>query len=281
MIESNFYASTAGVIAILPMVLVSFLGKRENWMTPKRIWDGLAQGGQGGVAVGCALAVAGALTSSLALTGVGIRLTGLLVEIAGGSPLLLLVMTTIIVLIMGMAVGPTAVYMTVALLVVPAMLEAGFEPMAAHMFLLFLCSAALITPPICMSSFVAAQIAGANFMRTGWTGMRLGIVAFLVPFVFVYSPELVMIGSPAKIGLATLTATIGVFMLSASLAGYLLSSLGVVVRVMLLLAGVVMIVPGWITDVSGAAVGVGILLWLRNRALLNPATAGLKTDQSL
>jgi TRAP transporter 4TM/12TM fusion protein len=280
MIELNYYASTAGVIAIVSMVLVSFLGKRENWMTPTRIWDGLARGGHGGLTVGCALAVAGALTSSLALTGVGIRLTGLLVELAGGSSLLLLAVTTIIVLIMGMAVGPTAVYMTVALLVVPAMLAAGIEPMAAHMFLLFLCSAALITPPICMSSFVAAQIAGANFMRTGWTGMRLGIVAFVVPFVFVYSPELIMIGPPTKIIVATFTAAIGVFMLSAGLAGYLLGSLGVVTRVVLLLAGGVMIVPGWMTDMVGAAIGLGILLWQRNRSAVNP-TAGMETDHAL
>jgi TRAP transporter 4TM/12TM fusion protein len=261
MIALEFYAPTACVFAMISMVIVSFLGERENWMTPKRIWEGLARGGKGGLAVGCALAVAGALTSSLALTGVGIRLTGMLVQIAGGSKLLLLLATTIIVLIMGMAMGPTPVYMTVALLVVPAMLKAGIEPMAAHMFLLFLCSAALITPPICMSSFVAAQIAGADFMKTGWTGMRLGIVAFLVPFVFVYSPELLMVGTAVQIGTATLTATIGVFMLSAGLAGYLLTELGPVSRVLFLFAGIVMIVPGWVSDIIGASIGVACVLY--------------------
>jgi TRAP-type uncharacterized transport system fused permease subunit len=98
-------------------------------------------------------------------------------------------------------------------------------------------------------------------MKTGWTGMRLGIVAFLVPFVFVYSPELLMVGTAVQIGTATLTATIGVFMLSAGLAGYLLTELGPVSRVLFLFAGIVMIVPGWVSDIIGASIGVACVLY--------------------
>jgi TRAP-type uncharacterized transport system fused permease subunit len=280
MIAFNYEAQTAGVYAIVAMILVSFLGKRENWMTPKRIWRALGQGGFGSLGVGCALAVAGTLTMSFALTGIGLRITDILIQIAGGSKLLILVGTTFIVIILGMAVGPTPVYLTVAFISVPAMLQTGIPPMAAHMFLLFLCSAALITPPVCMSSFVAAQLAGANYMRTGYTGMRLGIVAFLVPFIFVYSPELLLIGSPIGVIWATITATIGVLVMSPGLAGYLLSDLGPVNRVLLVLAGVAMIIPGWKTDILGAAVASAILLWQRRARVRAKAKPSLPVETS-
>ena len=255
----RYRAETAAMYSLASIILVSFF-KKESRIGPRRFVQGLNLGGQGVLEIGVAIAVAGMMVATLELTGISFRVTFALVELAGGSKIILLLLTAAIGFIMGMGIGPAPIYITLALLVGPAMVESGIDPIAAHLFLIYLSVLSMITPPECLASFVAATIAGSNFMRTGFTAMRLGAVAFLVPFIFVYSPELLLMGSAGQVALAVPTALIGIFFLSVGFEGYFLRKTGLLARVLLLAAGVVMIIPGWITDVCGFVVGVAILL---------------------
>jgi TRAP transporter 4TM/12TM fusion protein len=255
----RYRAETAAMYSLASIILVSFF-KKESRIGPRRFVQGLNLGGQGVLEIGVAIAVAGMMVATLELTGISFRVTFALVELAGGSKIILLLLTGAIGFIMGLGIGPAPIYITLALLVGPAMVESGIDPIAAHLFLIYLSVLSMITPPECLASFVAATIAGSNFMRTGFTAMRLGAVAFLVPFIFVYSPELLLMGSAGQVALAVPTALIGIFFLSVGFEGYFLRKTGLLARVLLLAAGVVMIIPGWITDVCGFVVGVAILL---------------------
>jgi TRAP-type uncharacterized transport system fused permease subunit len=182
---------------------------------------------------------------SVSLTGLGLTLSNGLVETAGGSLFLLLVLCALASYILGMGVAMIITYLVLALLVAPAIVQMGVPEMAAHLFVLYFGISALITPPVCMAAYAAAAIAGSNPFRTGLTSMRLGIVAFIVPFVFVYNPALIMVGSAPEIIFAFATALIGVTALAAALSGYLLRGTNWPERIALALGGFLLLIPGW------------------------------------
>jgi TRAP-type uncharacterized transport system fused permease subunit len=216
--------------------------------------------------------LAGVVIGSLQLSGFTSKLPLLLTSLAGGSLFLLLLLTAIVSIVLGMSLPTTVVYVTLAVLVGPALTQLGIVPLAAHLFLFYFGMLSLITPPDCLATYAAAAIAKSDFWQTGWTGMRLGIVAYIVPFVFVYHPALILEGSPIDVALTLFTASAGVVLLAIGCAGYLFRPLGWLQRAWAALAGLILIlppqtlVPAVLLDVLGLGLGVVLVVVERGAA---------------
>ena len=256
---SNWEAGKAGMLAVVTTFLVGALQKetRPSW---RGILDAIESTARTMLDLVAITTLAGVVIGSLQLSGFTSKLPLVLVSMAGGNVFLLLVLTAIVSIILGMSLPTTVVYITLAVLVGPALGQLGIVPLAAHLFLFYFGMLSLITPPDCLATYAAAAIAKSDFWRTGWTGMRLGIVAYIVPFVFVFHPALILRGTPAEIIVAILTASAGVILLGIGCAGYLFRPLGWVRRSWACLAGLCLILPplSWLPEVAADAVGLAL-----------------------
>jgi TRAP-type uncharacterized transport system fused permease subunit len=171
---------------------------------------------------------------------------------------------------------PTAgVYILLSTLVAPALVEVGFLPMAAHLFILYFGMMSMITPPVAIAAFAAASLSGADPMRTGFAAMRFGWLAYVIPFMFVFAPTLLMEGPPLAVVLATITATLGVWLVSVGVVGYFTRPQNALERALYVISGIALVTPAdafpgaLATDVAGFALGVVLVLrefLLRRRA---------------
>ena len=218
----------------------------------------------------------------LNVTGLSFNLTFLLVQAGASSAALLLVLSAIVSIILGMGLPTLGVYVLLAALVAPALVQLGINPMAAHLFILYFGMMSMITPPVAVAAFAGAAIAEANPMRTGYSAMRFGWSAFIVPFLFVASPTLILIGSPAEIVQAIVTAFIGVWLVSIGVVGYFMRPLGWPARVLFMVSGILALIPagalhaGGYNDIAGVGIGVVLIGYeiLRQRARVSAGTAG-------
>jgi TRAP-type uncharacterized transport system fused permease subunit len=175
----------------------------------------------------------------------------MLMTLSGGQLWLALIYTTFAAILLGLSLPTTAVYLTLAIIVAPGLVQMGVPKMAAHMFIFYMGVTSDLTPPTCLSPFAAAAIAGSPPMATAWQAMRLGAVLFIVPFMFVYSPELLMIGSWPDILFAFARAGVGVFCLAAGLQGWLRRRATPLERALLITAGMLLVVPNLTADAGG------------------------------
>jgi TRAP transporter 4TM/12TM fusion protein len=256
----SYTPETACIYSLVLVIVVTWFMKGKR-MGLRELADALEKTGGAMPSLGVVIAMVSILVASLDVTGLGVRVTGGLVELAGGNLLFLLSLTAVAAMILGMGMPASGVYIIVAILLAPSLVQIGVEPLVAHMFVWYYGLTAMLTPPVCLTAFVAASIAGSPFMKTGWLAMRLGIVIFIVPFMFVYSPELIMIGAPGEVALQVTTALIGVVFLSAGIVGYLFKPVGRFGRAVFLGAGLTMIIPGLGTDIIGFAGGSLMTLW--------------------
>jgi TRAP-type uncharacterized transport system fused permease subunit len=221
--------------------------------------------------VGIACAIANVIMASVFLTGIGQRIAVIAIQLASGNSMILLLITALGCYILGMGSGAIVLYITVALLIIPALIKIGIILIAAHLFAYMMACTAFITPPVALNCFVAAPIAGASVMRVGWESMKLGIIIYIIPFVFCYRPELLTIGSPTQVIIGILIVTAAAFVLAAALVGYLFRRLNWMVRGILGLVATALFIPNWQFNIAGAVVGVALILWLaisRQRALI-------------
>ena len=195
----------------------------------------------------------------IALTGVGYKFINFVTMLAGDSLLLLMICLMITSMILGMGVPTTPAYIIVATLGVPALVKFGVTGLAAHMFVFYYAILACITPPVCIAAFAGASIAEAKAMETGWLSAKLGIVAFIIPFMFIYEPALLLAGNLSDIILASISALVGVVALSGGLQGYLLTRASLPERLILTAGGLCLIYPGMMTDLSGLGALVLVL----------------------
>jgi TRAP-type uncharacterized transport system fused permease subunit len=208
---------------------------------------------------------------TLQLSAIAFKLSLLLVTISGGHALPLLLLTALGCLFLGLPLPTTVVYIMLAVLAGPALVQVGILPLAAHLFLFYFGMISLITPPDCLPVYVAAAIAKANFWKTGWTGMRLGIAAYVVPFVFAFHPALILVGTAGEIIVAIVTASVGIFLIAAGCAGYLFRPLNWSKCGIFWLAGLLLLLPKWsgawlIADGLGLALGIALFAWEWNRS---------------
>jgi TRAP transporter 4TM/12TM fusion protein len=253
----------AGMATVLATVAVGLLARRDR-LTGRALVAAIEETGRILLDIVAITAVAGFVIGVLQLSGLAFKLSLLLVTAAGGSALGLLLMTAVVCTILGMGMPTAVVYIMLAVLVGPALVQLGIAPLGAHLFLFYFGMLSMITPPVCLATYAAAAIGGADFMRTGWTGVRLGIVAYVVPFAFAFHPALLMQGTLLDIALAAGTAVVGVFMLGVSCAGYLFRPLGWTRRGWMALAGLLLIPapssPAWIAaNLAGLGLGAAVV----------------------
>jgi len=251
-------------VALVLTVIVS-QASRGSRMGPRKIFDALAQSVKDAVLVTVVCAAAGIMICIINMTGLGVRMSALLIEISGGYLLILLILTMITSIILGMGLTTSACYIFLALLTAPALIEMGVVPMAAHLFILYFGCLSAITPPVCIGSYAAAALAGSKPMETGFLAWRLALVAFILPFFFVYQPALISKGSIGTIALAFTTAIIGVISFTVMLQGYLLKTTSKPERVLFGIGGLFLIYPGLLTDTIGI---ISIVLALTSHILL-------------
>jgi len=216
----------------------------------------LIAGATGTVQVAAACATAGIVVGVASLTGIGLRMSELIVTLAQGQLPIALLLTALGSVVLGMGLPTTAAYVVLAALGAPALTELGVPLLAAHLFIFYFGCLSNITPPVSLAAFAAAGIAGSSPLRTGVTAMSLAAPGFLVPFAFVYGPELLLLGSPAAIALATVTAVAGVTAVAAAVVGHARGPIRVWLRVTVGVAGAALLMPGVASDV----VGLGLLL---------------------
>ena len=259
LILSNWDAGKAGMLAVAVTFAVGAL-QRETRPTWRGVVDALESTGRTMLDLVAITTLAGIVIGTFQLSGLTSKLPIMLTSAAAGNLFVLLVLTAIVSILLGMSLPTTVVYVTLAVLVGPALAQLGVDPLAAHLFLFYFGMLSLITPPDCLATYAAAAIAKADFWRTGWTGMRLGIVAYIVPFVFVFHPALIGKGSWVEIGAGVLTAAAGVVLLSIACVGFFTRRLSWPRRAWSLLAAAFFITPPLPALPELAADAIGLVL---------------------
>ena len=249
----------AAAIAIIAAIVVGLFNK-ENRITPKRIFEALAAGGQGMITVAVACGVAGIIAGVITSTGLAQDLMNGIVSLAGGQKIIALFLTMLACIVLGMGVPTTANYCIMAATCAPILIEMGIPMLAAHFFVFYFGIVADLTPPVALAAYAGAAIAQANPMKTAFTATKLAIGAFIVPYVFALSPEMLFINTVwHEVVLICISAIIGMFGVSAALEGYMITNMKWYERIISAAGGLLLIYPGLVTDVIGLGL-VGLVL---------------------
>jgi len=250
--------TAAGVATVLTIV-VSWRARatRIGWREGLRILDLSARRS---LQVTAACAAAGVVVGALVTTGVAGKVTSLIFGAASGSLVLALCATMVVCTILGMGVPVPSAYIVTAVLAGPPLAALGLSTMAANLFILYYASLSAITPPVAVAAFAAASIAEVNPHRVGLQACRLGIVGFVIPFFFVYRPELLLMGSPIGVAYAVAASVVGVFFIAGALVGFVRGRLVAWERITLFAAGFGLLTAGVVTDVLGILMGT-MALW--------------------
>jgi TRAP transporter 4TM/12TM fusion protein len=262
----SFEPGKAGTIAAVAAVALGFL-KHELRANAVWVLHFLIGTGRAMLELGTTVALAGLVVGVVQVSGLGFILSHGLVDLAGGNVLYLLFLTGLVSMILGMGMPTTAVYVLLAVLVGPALTQLGIDALAAHLFIFYFGMASMTTPPIALAAFAAASIAQSSPMRTAVHSMRFGFAKYIVPFLFVFSPALLLKGHLGDVILATVTALAGALLLGMALTGYFLRDIGAFKRVLLCGAALALLIPAagkgvlftWITDVVGVGLAGAVL----------------------
>lgn len=244
----------AAAIAIIVAIVVSLFNK-ENRITPKRIWEALAAGGQGMITVAAACGVAGIIAGTITMTGLANMMINGIVSLAGSQVIVALFLTMLCCIVLGMGVPTTANYCIMAATCAPILVRMGVPAIAAHFFVFYFGIVADLTPPVALAAYAGAAIAQANPMKTAITATKLAIGAFIVPYVFALNPAMLFIDTTAiEVILICITSIIGIFAVSSALEGYLIHDMPWYQRVLSAVGGLMLIYPGILTDTIGFVV---------------------------
>lgn len=264
MLVKQYPPTMAALTGIVIGVIVAFaasLIKKDNSFTPKDILGAMEAGAKGAVGVACACACAGMIVGVVTLTGFGLKIAEVIVLIAQGKLIPTLLLTMVSSIILGMGLPTTAKYIVLATMAVPAITKLGVNLMSAHLFILYFGVVADVTPPVALAAYAGAGIAGANSMKTGFQAFKLAIGAFIIPYIFVINPHLIMVDSvvgttvnwlPITAAVPTIvTALIGTICLAGTVESYLFGNLRIWQRVILLGAAFALLDPKLLTDFIG------------------------------
>jgi TRAP transporter 4TM/12TM fusion protein len=255
---AGFTPLKAAYNGIIISIAVSFLNK-ETRLTPKKLKLALENGAKGALGVACACGTVGIIVGTATLTGLGLRIASAIVAIAGGKLLATLLLTMVACILLGAGLPTTANFIVTSTMAAPALFKLGVPPMAAYMFVLYFGIAADLSPPVALAAYAGAGIAGAEPMRTGITAVKLALAGFIVPFIYVYNPMLVLVDfKPFPFILAVVTAVLGVFLLGMATIGFYKTSMAWWKRIISLGGALGLLIPGWQTDVIGLIILIGI-----------------------
>lgn len=242
----GFTPMHAAFWAILSLVVLSFVNANTR-MSAVDVFAALENGVRSTVPVTVACACAGIIIGSIFVSGLGLKFTNGVIDLAGGHLIILLALTGLAAILLGMGITTTAVYITVAALIVPSLIEIGVEPMAAHMFAFYYGVVSTITPPVALASFAAAAIAGSPPMATAMESARIGVAKYLVPFIFVYNPSLLFIGPLWLTAYSVVTAMAAVWALSVALEGWYHGAVAAGLRIAVGIGALALIFPPELT----------------------------------
>jgi len=279
------YSPELSALLSAAVILASgiFIGYKGQRLGLRDIFDALKSTGLAVLDIFMIGAAAGFVIGVLNVSGLGFGLTLSLVHLGGSNAFALLLISAAICIVLGMGMPTAGVYIVLSTLIGPALAKVGFESIAAHLFILYFGMMSMITPPVALAAFAAASLSGADAMRTGFAAMRFGWVAYVIPFLFVYAPSLLMQGPASAIVLAAATAIAGVWLVSIGVVGYLTRPQNAFERLLYVAAGIALVVPAdafrgaVMTDLAGMLLGVGLVareFFRKRRSGLVQATAG-------
>ncbi|HOV90927.1 MAG TPA: TRAP transporter permease [Syntrophorhabdaceae bacterium] len=245
--------------AIIAALILSSIRKSTR-LNLKGLANALEAGAKGALSVVAACAAAGIVVGVVTLTGLGLKFSGAIIQLAHGNLYLTLVFTMIASLILGMGLPTTAAYIICAILAVPALTNLGVNVLSAHLFVFYFAIISAITPPVALAAYAGAGIAKSDPMKTGLTACRIGLAAFIIPYMFVFNPALLMNAPVLQIIWVTFTALVGVFLLSSSVIGWWLAYMKIWERVLLFFAAVLLIEPRLITDIVSIIFIIPVIL---------------------
>jgi TRAP transporter 4TM/12TM fusion protein len=251
---------SALVAALLCLPVALLRATTRSGITWNSVLAALQDGARNTLAVAMACACAGIVIGCVTITGLGITFTQAVTALAQDSLMLALILMALAGIVLGMGMPTTPAYIVMVSLLVPATIKLGAIAPAAHMFAFYFAILSAITPPVALAVFAAASLAKANMWTTGWAAVRAGAPAYIVPFMFVYEPALLAIGDWTQTLSSTLTAIVGVTLLAGGLFGYLLRPASLWQRAVLIAAALLLIKPGWITDLIGAGLGLVVVV---------------------
>lgn len=250
----------AAAYAIVAAIVVSLFNK-EHRITPKRLLEALAAGGQGMITVAAACGVAGIIAGVIGVTGLAYLLFNGIVALAGSHIIVALFLTMLCCIVLGMGVPTTANYCIMAATCAPILVQMGVPAIAAHFFVFYFGIVADLTPPVALAAYAGAAIAQANPMKTAFTSTKLAIGAFIVPYVFALNPAMLFINTtPFEVILICITSFVGIFAVSASLQGYFIKNMPWYERIISAVGGLLLIYPGISTDIIGVSLVAVVLL---------------------
>ncbi len=255
----HWNAGKAALLATLIALIVGYF-RKESRLGLSGFLDTLVSAGRIMINIGAMVAVAGIIVGAIHLAGTAFSLTLFVTGAAAGLLPVLLLIIGLISMLLGMGMTTTVVYVIVAVLVCPAVIALGIPPLAAHLFVFYYALLSFITPPVCPAAYIAAPIAGAPMMKTGWTASRLGIIGYIVPFIFVFSPALLMQGSPGMIVFTLIMALAGTVLVAIGVNGYLFKPIGWLRRILLILAGLGLLMPISLAGLAVACYVAGAIL---------------------
>lgn len=262
----------AGTLSLVAAIVVSWLTRHP--MGPRGILNALEQSSVMAVQLIAVCACAGIIVGVIGLTGVGLRFSSMLLQIADQSQLLALVFAMGIAILLGMGMPTTAAYAVAASVVAPGLIQLGISPLVAHLFVFYYAVISAITPPVALAAYAGAAIAGSDPMRTSVTSFVFGLAAFIVPFMFFYSPGLLMQADWLETARNVVTASFGIYLLAAAVQSWLLGPTHLVIRVGLFVAALSMIEGGLLTDLVGIGLALALFAWqwrmVRGRGAVEP-----------
>ena len=250
-------AALAGTLACFPIALVR--RSTRGYVTIPTIIEAMVDGAKNALPVALACACAGIVIAVVTLSGLGIAFTQFVIGLAKDTLVIALVLTMFAGIVLGMGMPTTPAYIVMVSLLVPALIKLGAPTPAAHMFAFYFAILSAITPPVALAVFAAAGLAKADLWSSGWAAVKIGFAGFIIPFMFVYEPALLMIGEWPRIAQAFVTACFGVTMFAGGLHGYFLTATSLWQRALLLCGGLLLIDPNWLTDIIGAVIAASVI----------------------
>lgn len=276
----RYSAQTAVMYTLAVLIIVSSFQKKSR-LTLKKFIVALEDSARGMMPIIPLCTAIGILIGAIEMTGAGTKFTSQLLNISGGNLMILLIMTGVAAFILGMGMTAVGVYLLTVVLLGPALIKAGVEPIAAHMFLFYFGCLSFITPPVCVDAYIAAGIAGSSPFRTGFRAMRLAFAAFLVPWAFVFNPGILMIGSPLHIVPSFFFVVLGAVTMGVAFEGYLFVPVKIWERAWLPLITLLLFVPKPLSRGVGLVLAA-IFLWKQMMELkrITKKTAGVEVPET-
>ncbi|MCK4830799.1 TRAP transporter fused permease subunit, partial [bacterium] len=259
------YSPRMAVLWAIPTTIVMSLFRKETRITPSKFLQALAKSGLDSVMVSCACAAAGIVIGVVLLTGMGTKITTLVVGLSEGSLMIALPIVMLTSLIFGMGLPTVVCYVLLAATVAPSLVDLGVPPLAAHLFIFYFGMLCMVTPPVSFAAYAGAAIAGADPMKTGFSAWTFSLAGFLLPYMFVYNNSLLLMGSALSIIPALFTSLIGIVCLGAGIIGYFLKRTNPHERILLLASAFLLIKPGLTTDIIGLLCAI-LVIGLQLRA---------------